>query len=485
MGNIISNEIDSTLDYNINDPNKNLLTKYIYDWSINNYTTTNDPEDLMLNKDVLKKRACCIYNSGGSVDIDLPVYNENYDDNIYTTGPIIPEIPSTSPPISNTPTSPPVLNTLINLGPKNLIENNTNIINSKSVRIPVFPGIPTDKDCSNLITKPGEGSFFNMDMVTGANESCQNFYPRFCSAVKDMRNLNIIPNDNTLTEDVKIYGPNINLPGVVDSTKIGVYRNSFSDCDCQNCSFMLYPEKYAMFDPNTGKKTLGIDRIQVAQMKDPFCIDAMDHGKAYIPFVEPKVPICINYASFDNTQMKDDAAVNLKQNCTINQSTSTVSGDNKSLNLNNSTSSTISQNTNLSTPNPSLNSSTPSPSSNPLTSSPSVNLSSNLSNTNLSSNLSNTNPSSNLSSNLSNTNPSLNPLNTNPSSNPSTTNPSLNPSNTNPSLNSPNTNLLSSSFINNIVFFLGLLFIIVLFISMGSYILYKNINKKNKYKNYH
>ena len=333
MGNIISDSY-GTLVYDINNPNNNLLTKYIYDWSLNNYTTTDDPKDKNINTDVLKKRACCIYNSNGSVYIDFPVLNTNWKETVINktaSG----EINQTSSyeyigTVYNTNNTNRVIsqsvNPEINLSASNPISNNSNIINSFSLKIPVFPDRPTSTQCSNLTTNQGTG-VFNMDKVKGANNNCMKFYPKFCNEIKDIRNLNIIPKDNTTRYNVQIYGPNINLDGVAEKPDLsGNYKNSYADCDCQNSIFMLEPDKFAIYDKVTGQKTEGINNVRASQNLDSLCMTSRDTlNYAYISNWVEGQAMCINYVDLHDSTIKDDANLKINQGCNIRTENGTIS----------------------------------------------------------------------------------------------------------------------------------------------------------------
>jgi hypothetical protein len=330
MGNIISNS-DGELVYDANNPDKNLLTKYIYDWSLNNYTITDDPKDINLNTDVLKKRACCIYNSGGSVYIDFPVLNTNWKlttNNTLSDGSTIKHTTDYTR-IGEIYKNKVILQTtdpVKNLSPLNSISDNNNVINTLSLNIPVFPDRPTPALCSNLKTDNGKG-IFNMDKVKGANNNCMNFYPKFCNEIKNIRNLNIIPKDNTTRYNVQIYGPNINLDGVAEKPDLsGNYKNSYADCDCQNSIFMLEPDKFAIYDKVTGQKTEGINNVRASQIQDSLCMTSRDTlNYAYISNWVEGQAMCINYVDLHDTTIKDNSNLKINQGCNIKTENATIS----------------------------------------------------------------------------------------------------------------------------------------------------------------
>ena len=172
MGNIIMKNNKGDLRELSDDiKSQNLLQQYIYNWAINKSSMTDDSNNILLNKDVLRKRACCTLET--NVSIDLPVF----------TG---------TPDASGNLTFPNATN--IN----NIVPATNNIINSASISIKVFNDAPPNKtECSNLVVDAVNSGIFYFDKTNNeASNHCKNFYSEsahnFCNSVLSLRKLNII-----------------------------------------------------------------------------------------------------------------------------------------------------------------------------------------------------------------------------------------------------------------------------------------------------
>ena len=297
MGNVITTE-DGKLKYSLDDPNNNLLTKFIHDWSINNYTVNNDVNNINLNTDVLKKRACCTRST--HVGIDFPVYNDNY--HATYKGQIYLPLKDVNNPLLN------------------------NIINTATVSIHLFADTPTKSDCNLSTNILNERDIYNYDPSNGgkASNACVNFYSNktsktnFCKEIRKIRGFNIIPLDPKAQYDVNIYGPNINL----DTT--GIYNDSYQDCVCENSYYKLHPEDFKTLNKVTGKLTDEVNPNALAQNIDTLCMQGLTNNYAYIPSNDEKTSMCVNYIGPLNANITNNGILNQKQSCDmqVNNTTS-------------------------------------------------------------------------------------------------------------------------------------------------------------------